>query len=350
MMSLTRSTGMVEPVCPTGTVPPAARRRRDVPGLQSRKYSPISDCGRVSQNASVRRSPNPAWSTRTPIFARMSERSSAIDVTFPARTPATLTSAPSISPKALSSSTKYSLPPPSPPEPMPSTTSATTTTATAAKPKTLVTGQHLARVAVEARRRLPRVGAVVVAVLHRARAAVVLPALGRRRGHRRAQRLRDQLERAVDGGERVDRRRDAAGRAVGVVDAGVAEVVDPAGAVDCVGAEERICPRLALERVGGRRARTRPLLAVALHRADGDVAQRRHRAGQLVEVVARAGAPDEIGQAADGRLGLARERAQLGEHGAQARRHRLGVLDEPVEVVERRAQVDEGRVRPAHET
>src|SRR3954452_8564653 len=309
MMSLTRSTGTVEPVCLTGTVPPSRSRCFALPGLQSRKYSPISDCGRVSQNASVRRSPNPAWSTRMPIFARMSERSSAIDVTFPARTPATLTSGPSISPKALSSSTKYSLPPPSPPAPTPSTTSATTTTATAAKPKTLVTGQHLARVAVEARRRLPRIGAVVVAVLHRARAAVVLPAHGRRRGHRGTQRLRDQLQRPVDAGERVDRRRDAAGRAVGVVHAGVAEVVDPAGEVDRVGAEERVVRRLALERSGRGGERARALPAVALHGPDRDVAQRRHRAGQLVEVVARAGAAHEVGQAAHGRHRLARERA-----------------------------------------
>ena len=59
MMLLTRSIAIVELVCSTGTRPPSGSRSSDAPGWQSMKYSPISDCGRISQRASLRRSASP---------------------------------------------------------------------------------------------------------------------------------------------------------------------------------------------------------------------------------------------------------------------------------------------------
>ena len=76
-----------------------------VPGRQSTKYSPISDCGRVSQNASVRSEPKPALSIAMSTSARLVRGSTRMPVTWPARTPATFTSAPLTTPNALSSST-----------------------------------------------------------------------------------------------------------------------------------------------------------------------------------------------------------------------------------------------------
>src|SRR4029450_2190425 len=62
MMSFTRSMAIVELVCCTGRRPLSGIRSSDVPGWQSTKYSPISDCGLISQRASLRRaaSPRPA--------------------------------------------------------------------------------------------------------------------------------------------------------------------------------------------------------------------------------------------------------------------------------------------------
>ena len=96
---------MVDAVCSTGIVAPVRRRSESVPGRQSTKYSPISDCGRVSQNASVRSEPKPALSIVKSISARLDSGSTRMPVTLPARTPATLTSAPWTTPNALSSST-----------------------------------------------------------------------------------------------------------------------------------------------------------------------------------------------------------------------------------------------------
>ena len=59
MMSFTRSIAIVELVCSTGRRPPSGMRSSDAPGWQSTKYSPISDCGRISQCASLRRSASP---------------------------------------------------------------------------------------------------------------------------------------------------------------------------------------------------------------------------------------------------------------------------------------------------
>ena len=102
-MLLTRSSGIVELVCASGTVPPSGIRSGDEPGWQSTKYSPMNDWGRISQCASRRRSAKPGSVTlavtiaclRGPALTRRS-------FVVPALTPATLKSPPSDSPKALS--------------------------------------------------------------------------------------------------------------------------------------------------------------------------------------------------------------------------------------------------------
>ena len=104
-MLFTRSSGIVELVWATGTRPPSGSRSRELPGWQSTKYSPMNDCGRMSQWASRRRSAKPGSrdldlhdGERTrPTGRRPRDRSSC-----PARTPATLKSPPSTTPKALS--------------------------------------------------------------------------------------------------------------------------------------------------------------------------------------------------------------------------------------------------------
>ena len=103
MMLLTRSMGIVELVCSTGTRPPSGSLRSEAPGWQSTKYSPISDCGRISQRASSRRSAKPG--SVTSAFTTASGRSCPMTsklVVRPARTPAILKSPPSVRPKALS--------------------------------------------------------------------------------------------------------------------------------------------------------------------------------------------------------------------------------------------------------
>ena len=52
MVSWTRSSGICDVVCETGTVPPEGSTVPVLPGWQSTKYSPISDCWRTSQAAS----------------------------------------------------------------------------------------------------------------------------------------------------------------------------------------------------------------------------------------------------------------------------------------------------------
>ena len=105
-MLFTRSSGIVEVVCVTGTRPPSGIRSLEVPGWHCTKYSPMNDCGLISQCASRRRSANPGSVTFT--FTRASGReppsSTSRLVVVPARTPATLKSPPSVTPKALSNS------------------------------------------------------------------------------------------------------------------------------------------------------------------------------------------------------------------------------------------------------
>jgi hypothetical protein len=108
MMLLTRSAGIVEVVCSTGTVPPSGSFSGELPGWQSTKYSPMSDCGLMSQVASLRKSSNPrsVASTVTTAFgvspSRLTTRMSPV---VPAVTPPTWKSPPSTRPKALSNST-----------------------------------------------------------------------------------------------------------------------------------------------------------------------------------------------------------------------------------------------------
>ena len=49
MMLASRSAGIVEAVRSTGIFAPGLSFSGDLPGVQSMKYSPISDCGRDSQ-------------------------------------------------------------------------------------------------------------------------------------------------------------------------------------------------------------------------------------------------------------------------------------------------------------
>ena len=213
-------------------------------------------------------------------------------------------------------------------------------------------GKHLGRVAVVVRRRLPRVRLVVGAGARRRPGS---GCAGRSRvtcaPASVAQRHRDRLEDAVDLGERVDVGADAALAAERVVDAGVAEVVEPAGEVDGV--------RPRVGELGDRLARARRRVAgnapsrslpLACDRRRRDVAQRdlaarsarrgrcRRRRWRTSRERSRSVGPRVAG-----------ERAQLGEEAAQLRRDRLGLADERAQVVDRGAQVDERRVRAAHE-
>ena len=106
MMSFTRSIAIVELVCSTGTRAPSASCSSSVPGWQSTKYSPIRDCGRISQRASLRRSARPGSVTSavTSASGRPSTFVMPKLLVWPARTPATLKSPPSVRPKALSNS------------------------------------------------------------------------------------------------------------------------------------------------------------------------------------------------------------------------------------------------------
>ena len=73
-------------------------------GVQSMKYSAISDCGSLRQTVSwPRTATGPLSSTLT--TARLLELTSSA-VTVPAETPATLTCEPLVRPKALSNSMK----------------------------------------------------------------------------------------------------------------------------------------------------------------------------------------------------------------------------------------------------
>ena len=59
MTVFTRSGGIVEAVRATGTRPPSGISRSARPASQSTKYSPISDCARTSQRASLRSESKP---------------------------------------------------------------------------------------------------------------------------------------------------------------------------------------------------------------------------------------------------------------------------------------------------
>ncbi len=109
MMLLTRSAGIVEVVCSTGTVPPSGSFSGELPGWQSTKYSPISDCGLMSQVASSRKSSKPGSAISTVTTALGGSPSSFTtwrSLVRPAVTPPTWKSPPSTSPKALSNTTR----------------------------------------------------------------------------------------------------------------------------------------------------------------------------------------------------------------------------------------------------
>src|SRR5436305_9705482 len=114
----------------------------EVPGLQLMKYSPISDCGRDWQNASLWKDPKPvsvilnvmsAW--QLVVLPLMHDGGRSILVIFPAGTPPTFICSPVVSPNELSSSSWYVG---SPPElepfeaPVAKTTKPTTATTTVA--------------------------------------------------------------------------------------------------------------------------------------------------------------------------------------------------------------------------
>src|SRR5438105_6939777 len=110
MMFWTRSAGIVDWVWLTEIVLPGLITLPERPGSQSRKYSPISDCGRDRQNASEWNWPKPflltctvTWAWHAPELPLMHADGRSIDLIVPAITPATLKSDPLTSPKALSS-------------------------------------------------------------------------------------------------------------------------------------------------------------------------------------------------------------------------------------------------------
>ena len=86
----------------TGTTPPLFSGL-PLPGWQSMKYSPMTDCGRVSQVALSVNFVKPGCVSLTWIFALLFGVSPNF-VTLPALTPPTLTSPPWVRPNALSSS------------------------------------------------------------------------------------------------------------------------------------------------------------------------------------------------------------------------------------------------------
>src|SRR4051794_8629516 len=276
-------------------------------------------------------------------------------VTLPARTPATLTSPPLTRPNALSNSTVNWLPDSffAPADVSAKAPAATRRRVTSRIRLTSPAREHLRRVAGVVAGGLVRVGPVVGPVLAAARAAVVLVALERRLERLAAQLGRDDLELAGAAGpgerERVGVDADTRDRAERVVDAGVAEVVEPAQEVGGVGPEEVELGGVALQRVLGGLERTVALLAVGVDLAGGDVAQRHLELRELDQVVGGAGPAHDSGEVAQRRARVACERAQLGEEGPELLGDGLGLVDERVEVVEGRAQVDERRVGASHE-
>ena len=127
------------------------------------------------------------------------------------------------------------------------------------------------------------------------------------------------------------------------------EVVEPARQLGRVGAEEGEL----FERVAEGRARLRQcsltLLAVAPDGADRDLRQLRLQPGQVDEVVVAAGCLGDPVEVADGRDEIGRRGSEVAEERPEPVGDRLRGIDERVEVVERRPQVDRGRVEVPHE-
>ena len=112
MMLSTRSGGIGDVVCSTGIVAPESSSSPFLPGWQSTKYSPISDCGLIVQVALSRRPAKPS----PPLLDLDGDqragvlRSTSRSAIEPTATPPTLKSAPLTSPKALSKTILYFLP------------------------------------------------------------------------------------------------------------------------------------------------------------------------------------------------------------------------------------------------
>src|SRR3954471_2232120 len=153
--------------------------------------------------------------------------------------------------------------------------------------------EHLRRVAGVVAGGLEGVRAVLGPVLAATRAAVVLVPRQGRLERLAAQLGRDDLEltgaAGAREGEGIGVDADARDGAQRVVDAGVAEVVEPAQEVGGVGPEEVELGGVALERVPAGLERAVANLAVGLDLAGGDVAQRDLELGELDQVVGLAG-------------------------------------------------------------
>src|SRR5213083_813044 len=87
------------------------------------------------------------------------------------------------------------------------------------------------------------------------------------------------------GGERVGGDRDAADPAEGVREAGVPEVIEPAGEVGAVGPKGGDLVERVLERVGGGGQGAGSGGAVSVDRADPDLGERVLQAGDLDQIV-----------------------------------------------------------------
>ena len=128
-------------------------------------------------------------------------------------------------------------------------------------------------------------------------------------------------DRQVVGAERegVEGRADPADAAVGVGDPGVAEVVEPAGQLGRVGAEEReLVERVARAPSPTRGRRPGAAAPLALHRPDRrSCARLRLQAGQVDEVVVRARVLDDHVEVADRRHEVGRGGAEVAEERAE---------------------------------
>ena len=125
----------------------------------------------------------------------------------------------------------------------------------------------------------------------------------------------------------------AVGVVVGSALPEVAEPADELGGIRPQEVQDRQAAPERRRRVGERRTR--------------DTLEVRRLAQQLDEVVLLARAADEQPQVVDRRARVAHQRAQRAEERDEPRGDRLGRVDQRIEVVERRAQVDEGGVRAA---
>ena len=335
-MLFTRSSGMVEVVCSTGTRPPSGIRSLEVPGWHCTKYSPMNDCGRISQCASRRRSAKPGSviSTFTTASGCAPPRTSRSPV-VPARTPATLKSPPPVTPEGVVELdlvahalrvVVVAWPPRAravPPTPAASAGPGRRGSARHG-PTDRWESSHWREACSAAESTFEPSGA---GGFVRARAAPVLTKLR----SRSVEELRQ-----VDPGPRVLAER--------VIGACGGEVVEPAHEVRRVRPPERESRGCGTQR-GGRLGEG-PAAHGAVHPCGVECRARElreapQRLDQVVAVPRGANRPREI---ADRGRTVPREPAGLGEKRLQPCRHRLRGGHERVHVVERGPEVHEGRV------